>query len=72
MKIHRIYKEGNEIENLSGDKVQIEMTEGTFSTLRSLLNAVRFEVISRKEVEKAESINNLIEKAIKKQTSEWV
>ena len=71
MKIHRIYNELNEINDISKDKVVITMSASLFEELRINTWRVRQKIATEKSEKFFKEFEKLIKEADEKQTTEW-
>lgn len=71
MKIKRIYNELNEIEDISKDKVQIEVSAETWNLIKHVIWNARFGFCRTEDKQLASRIENIIKEAEKEQTTEW-
>lgn len=72
MKIHRIYKESNEITDISGDKVQIEVSTSTWQQIKEVIDNSQYGFNREQERLLAKRIAKVIRNAEEVQTTEWV
>ena len=70
-KIHRIYNELNEINDISKDKVVITMSASLFEELRINTWRVRQKIATEKSEKFFKEFEKLIKEADEKQTTEW-
>lgn len=71
MKIHRIYNELNEITDISGDKVRIEVSVSTWQLIKEVIDNSQLGFNREKDRKLAQRIAKVIWDAEDKETREW-
>lgn len=71
MKIHKIYNELNEFEDISRDKVQIEVSISTWLLIKRVIDNSQYSFNKEDDRQLAKRIAKVIKNAEEEQTTEW-